>query len=56
MLLKFGVVGKPLGMCVSLDERVMEDLKLGVCEGWWFRSCDAKFADACDGGIPVQAC
>ena len=31
MLLKFGVVGEHLGVCVSLDERIVKVIELSVC-------------------------
>ena len=54
MLLEFGVVGEHLGMRVSLDERIMEVIELGVCERWWCRTCDPKSTDARDGGFPFR--
>ena len=53
-MLKFGIVGEHLGMCVSLDERVMEFIELGVCKRWWRRTCDTKSTDTCDGGFPFR--
>ena len=53
-MLKFGVVGEHLGVCVSLDERVMKVIELNVCKRWWCRACDPKSTDARAGGFPLR--
>ena len=54
MLLKFCVVGEHLGVCVSLDERVLKAIELDACKRWWCRACDPKSTDTGDGGFPLR--